>query len=651
MGTVCVCGARRATVKTAEGDFDIARSGLREAMNGDEVQVSLVGGRGAGRVAYVQGVLRRATTTFLGTYSSVGPLGAVVALDARVRHDFFVLPDDKSVENKGVCEGDIVLARIVEYPTRFSAGVATIERRVGDGDDVDRDMEAVVALHDLPTAFSDAALEEAASIVVDVGDALAHDARRKDLRDHPAVTIDPADARDFDDAICAHETASGFVLEVHIADVSHYVAWNSGLDIEARHRACSAYLADRVIPMLPEKLSNDACSLRPGEDRLCMSVLMLLASNGAVKSFEVVESAICSKARLSYGQVDAFLGGSCSAGDLGVAEGYEDAVAASLGVLDKIAALRAKLRSERGAIDFETKESKVQLDETGKPVGVVVRRRTRATSLVEEAMLLANECVAGLLADNEAPAAYRAHESPLPESLEATVPVLREVGGIGQEVIAGVLAGEPHAIRRAIELSRGTTSEFLVNSVLLRAQRRAVYLPHNEGHYALGARAYCHFTSPIRRYPDVIVHRALKATLAGGQESREQRDVARQLPQLCRTCSERERAADAAARDSQKIKMAQYYASRIGGRFSGIVVGCTSYGLFVMLDETCAEGMLRVRNLGDEWFLFDEKRLCLTGEESKTAWRPGKRVAVEVASVDVARGHIDFVLAGRRRSA
>jgi ribonuclease R len=325
-----------------------------------------------------------------------------------------------------------------------------------------------------------------------------------------------------------------------------------------------------------------------------------------------------------------------------------DALAETVRVLDEVAALRGRLRQRRGAIDFATREAKVLLDEHGVPQAVKVRARTRATSLIEEAMLMANEAVATLLVTNGLSSAYRVHERPSPEHLLQTVPLLRELELLEPGEVDPLVAGDPFVVQRILERAQGTRLEQVVDATLLRAQKRAIYLPHNEGHYALGARAYCHFTSPIRRYPDVVAHRTLKALLADATESREQRKVAKLLPQLLRTCSERERVADAAARDSQKVKMAEYFSTHVGERFAGVVSGCMRSGLFVTLDETCAEGFLPVRALGEEWFAFDEARMSLTGSESGRSYRPGTRVVVEVAATNPPRGQIDFRLPGPR---
>ena len=647
-GTIRIIRAGMAVVETPEGTYSVARRGIREAMNGDEVQVSLVPGHSGERMAYVQGVLNRATTSFMGTFAPAGPLGAVTPLDGRMAHDFFVLPDDTSPARLGVGAGDVVVARILQYPVRNAAGVVTIERRAGASSDLDLLVETVIASHGLATEFSRAVLDEAEGLVLDVEDTLATEPLRRDLRAQVVLTIDPTDARDFDDAVSARRLDDGgFEVGVHIADVTHYVAWGSSIDLEARQRTCSTYLVDRVLPMLPERLCNDLCSLRPQQDRLAMTVVLQLDEGGNVRASEAFPSVIRSRARLDYATADALLEGHVSAEELPCDADVAPAVASAVRLLDEVGALRRAARARRGAVDFASREAKVELDEAGHPVGVHVRERTRATSLIEEAMLLANEAVAKMLADADVPAAYRVHERPAPENLIATIPVLQELELLRAGDADRLAAADPFVLQEVLARAEGTSGSYLANALLLRAQRRALYLPHNDGHYALGAKAYCHFTSPIRRYPDVIVHRALKAYLRGMLTTREQRETERALPQLCRTCSDQERVADEASRDSQKAKMAEFYADKIGERFSGIVVGVERYGLFVMLDDTCAEGLVPVRSLGDEWFTYREERMMLVGEESGRSYRLGQRVAVEVVGATPERGQIDFALAGQ----
>ena len=676
-GVLRVARPGSAVVETAEGSFVVARSGLNGGMDGDVATVELVR-RGPGDPkAVVRSVVARATTSFVGTFGVAGPLGAVVPLDERVSNDFFVLPTDASPARLGVREGDVVVARILTYPSRREEGVVTLERRLGASNSLDLPIERVIASHGLRTTFPDRVLAEAERIEACVEATLAAQPMRRDLREIPCVTVDPVDARDFDDAVsCERTPEGGYVLGVHIADVTQYVPRASAVDVEACQRTCSAYLVDRVIPMLPERLSNDVCSLRPGEDRLAMSVLVRLDSAGNVLEATACASAIRSRARLDYGTVGEVLSGRRDASALACeADVSCEDVAKMLGGLDELARLRTRARAKRGAIDFEGVEPKVTLDGGGVPTGVTVRRKMAATSLVEEAMLVANEAVAQMLAEHEAPCAFRVHEQPAPESLFATLPVLRELELLHPGDAERLHAGDPRAIQAVIARAKGTSAEVLASTLLLRAMKRAVYKPANEGHYALGASAYCHFTSPIRRYPDVTVHRALKRLLgvpvpcqrdgrgasgasAQGRRARElpskmlQRDwreVRRLLPQLCRTCSEMEREADAAARESQAVKMAELYAARIGESFSGVVSGCERFGLFVRLDDTCAEGLLPTRSLGEEWFAYDEGTLSLTGEASGKCWGIGMRVAVTVAGCNPARGQIDFTLAGGPR--
>ena len=640
-GTLRVSGSGRASVETAEGTFRVARGGLREAMPGDEVTVALSPARGGERLAHVRSVTRRATTSFVGTYSELGPLGCVEPLDSRISREFYVVPGDDSVRRLGVGVGDVVSARIVEYPTRTSEAVVTIERRLGAAEELDLGVESVIASYGLETEFPAAAIAEAEGCTVDTKAALA-EAGRRDLRDLLCVTIDPADARDFDDAVGATRLADGgFELWVHIADVSNYVAWCGPIDNEAKRRTCSVYLADRVLPMLPERLCNDVCSLRPGEDRLAMSVRIVLDRMGHVLEAEAMPSVIRSAARLAYGEVDAYFAGAELPG------GTPPKLGEMLYVLDAIRELRKGVREARGSISFESREARVRLDEQGHPTGVEIREETRATGLVEEAMLLANECVAGMLAAAGVVTAFRVHESPSPDNLRGCVGPLREMGVLEPGEAAPLVAGDPHTTARILERAHGTSRAIATDALLLRAQKRAIYLPRCEGHYALGADRYCHFTSPIRRYPDLLVHRALKALLAKQIGSPEMRAIVAALPQLCADSSEGERRADAAARDSQSVKMAELLAPHVGESFSGVVSGCAGHGIYVTLDDTLAEGLLPVRELGNEWFTFDDEALTLTGEESGEVWRLGRRVAVLLADTDSLRGRITFGRAAR----
>ena len=668
-GTVRVHDAR-AEVETAEGVYRLGSRSMREAMPGDRVYVSLHRGKGGARRAVVEHVIDRAVAAIVGVFEPAGPLGAVRPLDTRIKQDFFVLPADDSPRRLGVEPGDIVSARIVDYPSRTESGVVTLERRIGDANEPSLGIECVMARYGLVDGYPQAAVDEAASLAVDVEGALA-DPLRRDIHDRFAITIDPVDARDFDDAISVARTVrGGWMLGVHIADVSHYVDWESAIDLEARRRSTSVYLADRVLPMLPERLCNDLCSLRPDEDRLAFTVDIELDAQGRVRTYEPYPSVIRSRVRMDYGAADALLregepdGAALDAAARGRAELAVEAARANgvdlrafLRNADALARARREIRRKRGSIDFDTPEVHVLLDGAGMPVDIVTRERTAATSLVEEAMLLANECVAEFLADRDLVSAYRVHEDPSPDSLASAAKTLTELGAVEGGLAAGIMLGDPRAISAAVEDAAGTAFAPQVNALLLRAQQRAVYKSHNEGHYALGARAYCHFTSPIRRYPDLIAHRVLKVALAKHELGKKEALVrAPRLtgkgpqaleaicPQLCRQASDNERAADAAANASQKVKVAQLYASRIGERDTGTVSWISDLGAFVRLDATGAEGLIRMNALGTEWWDFDDVRLTLTGDSTGTKIGLGCRVVVEVASVNVLRGHLDLKL-------
>ena len=668
-GTVRVYDAR-AEVETAEGVYRLGSRSMREAMPGDRVYVSLHRGKGGARRAVVEHVIDRAVAAIVGVFEPAGPLGAVRPLDARIKQDFFVLPADDSPRRLGVEPGDVVSARIVDYPSRTESGVVTLERRIGDANEPSLGIECVMARYGLVDGYPQAAVDEAASLAVDVEGALA-DPLRRDIRDRFAITIDPVDARDFDDAISVARTVrGGWMLGVHIADVSHYVDWESAIDLEARRRSTSVYLADRVLPMLPERLCNDLCSLRPDEDRLAFTVDIELDAQGRVRTYDPYPSAIRSRVRMDYGAADALLregepdGAALDAAARGRAELAVEAARANgvdlrafLRNADALARVRREIRRKRGSIDFDTPEVHVLLDGAGMPVDIVTRERTAATSLVEEAMLLANECVAEFLADRDLVSAYRVHEDPSPDSLASAAKTLTELGAVEGGLAAGIMLGDPRAINAVVEDAAGTAFAPQVNALLLRAQQRAVYKSHNEGHYALGARAYCHFTSPIRRYPDLIAHRVLKVALAKHELGKKEALVrAPRLtgkgpqaleaicPRLCRQASDNERAADAAANASQKVKVAQLYASRIGERDTGTVSWISDLGAFVRLDATGAEGLVRMNALGAEWWDFDDVRLTLKGESTGTRVGLGCRVVVEVASVNVLRGHLDLKL-------
>lgn len=637
-----------AFIETHHGTYHIAKKHIGPAMNGDMVAVRKERLGSKGPQASVTRVLERAHSGFVGRFETNGVVNVVVPLDDRLAHDFFLDPQDKSFIKLGIKDEDIVYANITLYPNRKSAGMCTLERKIGESGDNSLAIEQVIASYGLSTEFHPNVVQEARSLTLDIQEALL-DPLRKDIRDRLVITIDPYDAKDFDDAVSLQKNSDGtFTLGVHIADVSHYVAWNSSIDISARERSTSVYLVDRVLPMLPEELSNELCSLKPHVDRLAFTVDMTIDIHGEIIGVDFYPSVVCSKHRLSYDAADALLQrDECeleafsSHTNLSLSEMLE-----LLDGLDSIAKKRHARRLKLGGIDFDSEETKVVLDANGFPTGIAIRKPTDATSLIEEAMLAANESVAKYLSSHGVPAAFRVHEAPKLDALEGLIPIIQEFNLGYSDLAKELVTGSPFALQSLISEVRGRPEEYLISQLILRSMRRAEYKPEDLGHYGLSMDSYCHFTSPIRRYPDLICHRALKAQLARKASEdvciKEQNNL---LAELCQHASTMEREADEAARQTQKIKLAQYMEQYIGIAFSGVVTGIDTFGLFVRLDETTAEGLLPIKKLGDEWFTFDHEKKTLSSESSNKHYRLGQRIAVVVDSVDIPAGYVNFVLA------
>lgn len=679
-------------VQTAEGEYFIPASKMGTAFDGDFVEVAptkinrehrqdgkehnQTGGRPTGRIV---SVIVRNHESIVGRYEVAEPFGVVVPEDPRIPYDIFTLLKD----NPHVNDGDLVRVRMVEYPTRHSAATGVVEEVLGREEDVRLDGELVIARHKLETAFSDAALAEAAEARVDADGALA--AGYRDLRSRVLFTIDPEDAKDFDDAVSldrveyagagdAAPDGAGALepptpsivlkvgrgawragvegpvprgakwrLGVHIADVSHYVPWNSSIDLDARRRATSVYLADRVVPMLPEALSNDVCSLRPCEDRRAFTADLYLDAAARLVGAEMYPSVIRSRARLDYGTAQDVIETDRATGpSTARAAGVAPEVAERIVALAAIGRKRVALREDRGAVDFDTVEAKVRLAGDGMPLEVVLRRKTEATSLIEEAMLLANEAVARSMDEAGFPSLYRVHEAPAADSLAELVPLLQEFSAYRDLDVSAFVAGSPFVLQDVLDAAKGRAEEGLVTSLLLRSMKRAVYRPECQPHYGLASAAYTHFTSPIRRYPDLVVHRMLKARLFGRSGDFDQQRSA--LGWIAEHASAMERTAEAAARESQEMKLCELLESDVGKQFDGVISGVATYGAFVRLECT-AEGLLPVRCLGDEYFALDAVRRSLTGADTGRTFRLGQRVRVVLTAVDARRRQLDFRLA------
>lgn len=652
VGKINVVSAGYGFVDTAEGTFFVPEHKVNGAMDGDTVRVRPLSDdwrrrmreseEGGGRehshapAASVERVLERATSQLVGKFVVYDGIGFVIPQDARLDYLIRANPAPGVV----VSDGDIVLLRIDVYPSKHESPSGMVERVLGREDDPGILEEIFAARHGIETVFTPTATEEAEALVLDV-DAALREPDRRDIRDRYVFTIDPADARDFDDALSLDYIDGTMRVGVHIADVSTYVRWGSSLDLDARRRGTSVYFPDRVIPMLPEQLSNGLCSLNPGEDRLAFTVDIYLDQNASVIRSDMYPSVIRSSLRLDYDHVQRMFDGD---------EDYPCAEAkTALDGLHKASRKLRERRMRRGALDFDSTELKVTFDGDGKPDGIIQRRSTDATELIEEFMILANETVAGYMLERGAPMVYRVHDDPNPGSLEAIVPVLREFGYAKDGV---PLTNKQ--IQEILDDVDGKPTQHIVSTLLLRSMKQAVYRDHYTTHFGLASPGYTHFTSPIRRYPDLMAHRLLRLQLfldrypdnppARPPAIADLKTMIEQLDWLCSNSSLREREAEKASYEALDSKICEYMEQFVGERFSGLIVNVMRFGFFVRLENGC-EGLVPVREL-DGWFDYDEARRTLSHRESgeDVTYRLGQNVAVELVSADKRTGKMEFRL-------
>ncbi|MBE0475857.1 MAG: ribonuclease R [Coriobacteriia bacterium] len=612
------------------GDVYVAGRDTAGAMHGDTVACRLHAKRARqGLSGHVVEILERANQVLVGVYERHGKVGLVVPTDPRVRRDVFV-PREESMDARN---GEAVLVRLTVFPTGTQAAQGVIEEVLGMPHDPGVDIEMIIREHGLRTRFPEEVRREAAEVRLDVEEVLAGDPSREDVRGWFTVTIDPADAKDFDDAITLERVGEGFRLGVHIADVSHYVPWGSPTDVEARTRATSVYLVDRVLPMLPHELSTDVCSLKPAEDRLSFSVVMELDRAGAVRSYRLFPSAMRSDRRLDYDQVDEWI-------DTGT--GFPDELTRDLLLdLEKVAHALRERRLARGGLDFETVEAKVILAEDRRtPVEVRVRQRTNATGMIEEAMILANEVVAGHMSSVGAPMVYRIHEDPDPDALAQVAVILKEF----DYPVKDIGGASPQTFQRIIRFAHNRPEKLLINSLLLRALQRARYTDYLGPHFGLASEAYTHFTSPIRRYPDLIAHRLLRAQLAGALEAEPTASMVPELHWLADHSSTMEREAEAAEDESTRVKLTELMAAHVGEAFEGIITSVNTFGLFVQLPNT-AEGLVHVSAMKDDYYRLDAERFLLYGERKGRVFRLGDTLRVRLVDAVVGERRLDFELA------
>ena len=601
---------------------------MSRVLHGDRVLVRVTGlDRKGRREGAVVEVLEHVNNRVVGRVFVEHGITFVVPENRKINQDILVPPDDKKSKFKSKA-GQVVVVEIIEQPTKYSQPIGRIVEVLGNYADPGMEIEIALRKHDLPFEFPKKALDETKELPDKVKKSEWEG--REDLRDLPLVTIDGETAKDFDDAVWAEKQGKGWRLVVAIADVSHYVRPGMALDKEAMTRGNSVYFPRRVIPMLPEQLSNGLCSLNPEVDRLAMVCDMIVTPTGSIKKYRFYPAVFHSKARLTYTQVWNWLSGVTQP-----ESEVHKALQPHLQALYSLYQTLAKARTKRGAIDFETTETMMLFNDQGKIDNIVPVVRNDAHRLIEECMLAANVCASAFLQEHEQPCLYRIHEGPTPEKLESLRSFLKEFG-------LGLTGGDdPHAKDYAalLEKIKQRPDAQLLQTVMLRSLRQAMYSPDNVGHFGLAYEHYTHFTSPIRRYPDLLVHRSIKAVLNGERYNPGSWD------DIGLNCSMTERRADEATRDVDNWLKCYYMKERIGEEFDGTIAAVVPFGVFVALDSVYVEGLVHVSELGEDYFQFDNVKHQMLGERSGKRYRLGDRLRVKLVKADLESGRIDFVLA------
>jgi ribonuclease R len=619
-------------VDGVSGDIFIAGANLNQAVHGDRVVARIErfkdGDRAEGRIIRI---VERAASTVVGRFDTDDSgLGFVAPFDRRLLVDIQI----PRGEARDAEPGDMVTAEITRWPTPTRGAVGRINEVLGGIDEPGVDTEIIIRKYGIPDEHSDAAVDEARRLGTEVS---PKDIRgRTDFRRLPTVTIDGEHARDFDDAITIEKLANGhYWLGVHIADVSHYVSEGSALDEEAYERGTSVYFPERAVHMFPSELATGLCSLNPHVDRLVQSCLMEVNRRGDVVRYEMHDGVINSNERMTYTAVNAIL----THHDPEQTERYRGLLPMFHQMRELFEILNGR-RRRRGSIDFDLKEPELILDDAGLVEEIVALERNVAHRLIEEFMLLANETVAQHLSEGEVPTLYRVHEEPDPVKAEQFEEFIATLGyGLG----ASTDQLRPRHFQMLVERIRGTPEEKPIAFLMLRTMQKARYDAANLGHFGLAAQSYTHFTSPIRRYPDLVVHRTLRAARRGMAADRRE-ELVEELPEIARHTSERERRADEAERELMQWKKVRFMADKVGEEFEGYITGVSAFGLFIELIEHFVEGLVHISTMADDYYRFVERAHILRGENTKKVYRLGDRVQVQVIRVDMERRQIDLGL-------
>ncbi|MCP4494059.1 MAG: ribonuclease R [Gammaproteobacteria bacterium] len=603
---------------------------MRRLMNGDKIAVKIASydkRRERSEGALIS-VLERAHQAVVGRYYCESGIEFVIPDDKRMTQDILINRD----VGHAAKPGDIIMVRIVEYPTQHTQAIGVVEAVLGQENAPGMEVTIALNKYAIPHQWNNAVLDEIKSFSGEVKP--ADKKQRLDLRDKPFITIDGADARDFDDAVYCEALRTGFRLYVAIADVAHYVKSGSALDEEAVNRGTSVYFPGEVIPMLPEVLSNGLCSLNPKVDRLCLVCCMQVSAQGAIKQYEFSNAVIHSHMRLIYDDVAAAIFDNNAKAQKAIKP-----VRQNLDSLRQVYQVLAKARRKRHAIEFETREVVFKYDKQRKIESIEPSERNQAHLLIEECMIAANICAARLLKKNKIPALYRIHEGPNADKLPNLAEFLMSFG-----IKLKSLEPTPGDYAEIIEQARGRPEFDMIQTVILRSLLQASYSPDTKtGHFGLALQDYAHFTSPIRRYPDLLVHRAIKHWIKQGNNRNYQYDLGH-MTSLGESCSRNERRADEATRDAADWLKCEFLQKHIGKQYNGIVSGVTSFGLFVQLDELMIDGLVHVTSLKRDYYHFDQAHHRLVGELTNRSYQLGDRLVIEVARVDMEERKIDFDL-------
>ncbi|WFR59683.1 ribonuclease R [Anaerocolumna sp. AGMB13025] len=615
-------------IESETEDIFIPESATKGALHNDKVMVSIKNeGRGKRREGEIIRILERNSSTIVGTFEKSKNYGFVVADNQKFGKDIFIPKE----HTKGAVNGHKVVVKITDYGSQDRNPEGKVIEILGHMNDPGVDIISVIMAYNLPVEFPEEVMNQVEAVQDEITE--KDMAGRKDIRSLQTVTIDGEDAKDLDDAITLSKDGDIYHLGVHIADVSNYVTENSPLDKEAVKRGTSVYLVDRVIPMLPHKLSNGICSLNAGTDRLALSCFMDIDDKGTVIGHEIAETVLRVDRRMTYTSVKKIL----EDHDEAERNEYKELVP-MFELMSELADILREKRRKRGSIDFDFPESKIKLDENGHPIEIKPYDRNKATKIIEDFMLIANETIAEDYFWQEIPFVYRSHDNPDAEKIQQLGIFINNFGysiKISQDDI------HPKELQKLLLKIDNTPEEALISRLTLRSMKRASYTSTSDGHFGLATKYYCHFTSPIRRYPDLQIHRIIKENLRGGLSEKRYNHYSKILPDIARQASITERRADDAERDVDKLKKVEYMSDHIGEIFEGVISGITNWGMYVELPNT-VEGMVRVSEMQDDYYIYDEEHYAMIGEHTRKTYKLGEKVLVEVLAADKLLRTIDF---------